>query len=142
MSKCDDIRGTVFQESDLCWRLRWSSQAWEGAEPLPQAAVYAAKVSSNIDNKCFLWKSDICPQAVLENNMYVIGGFSNGEHLDTLQIYDGQSWVVSEVKIHFFLAIIKSSIVPFRAASLLPDLARAPWPTLTTWWWWAAPGDS
>ena len=33
--------------------------------------------------------------------MYVIGGFSDGELLDTLQIYDKQSWMVSEVKRHF-----------------------------------------
>ena len=29
--------------------------------------------------------------------MYVIGGFSGGEILDTLQVYDGQSWTVSQV---------------------------------------------
>ena len=30
--------------------------------------------------------------------MFVIGGFSRGEHLNTLQIYDGEAgWVLSEV---------------------------------------------
>ena len=35
--------------------------------------------------------------------MYVIGGLFSGEILDTLQIFNGQSWTVSEVRRHGLL---------------------------------------
>ena len=86
---------TWCQESDACWRLRWGEQAWEEAPALPQAAVYAAQVYKTFNTKTL--KLHFFLKAVLHHKMYVIGGFSGGEILDTLQVYDGQSWTLSKV---------------------------------------------